>query len=195
MTELAFNSGEMAKGAEAFSDPESELMQRLRRGESEALTELVHQYGPGLQRLIGRMTAWSSDADDILQEVFLTAWQRAGQFRGQGALEGWLRRLAVNRCKNHHRARRAFKDLLLRFASVAPRQPGNHEEIQSGLAEALAKLKDADRMVLVLYYLEGLSANETADSLGLRVDAVHMRLHRARSRLREVFERMDRPNE
>lgn len=160
---------------------------------------LVHRFGPRLHRLVCRLTGWSGDSDDILQEVFLAAWRKAGAFRGNGSLEGWLRRLAVNRCRNHHRARAAFARMLGRAASrsktATVNRPSQEEPDLDELRAALAKLKGPDRAVLVLFYLEELSGEQVAEALGVRLEAVHVRLHRARCRLRELLQAGDESNE
>ncbi|MCA9198782.1 MAG: hypothetical protein KDA87_14640, partial [Planctomycetales bacterium] len=69
---------------------ECQLMQRLAAGDNQAMQSLIAQFGPMLQRLIGRLTAWDDASDDILQEVLVKAWDRASEFRGTGSLEGWL---------------------------------------------------------------------------------------------------------
>ncbi len=192
MSEAAIRVGFMSKSVEVQEDGDLALVARLRQGDAAAMQELVRRFGPQLNRLVGRLTAWSSDCEDILQEVFLTAWQHAGSFRGDGSLEGWLRRLAINQCLNHRRARNAFDRLLARLAgrksasdceSVAPSEHGHR------VREALAKLRNDDRTVLVLYYLEELNGSEVAELLGIRLDTFHVRLHRARQRLRKHLEK------
>jgi len=180
----------MVQSDETSQNPEYELMARLHSGDNCAMTELVCRYGPGLNRLIGRMTGWSSESDDILQEVFLTAWKKAGQYRGNGSLEGWLRKLAVNRCRNHHRARKVFDQLLTRFTRLRRRElAASHDRAQDlDLQVAMSKLNDDDRIVLVLFYLEELDGAAISELIGVRADAVHMRLHRARTRLRNLLE-------
>ena len=198
MTQIALNVRAMSPSDDVAQNRELELMTRLRAGDSAAMTELLRRYGPSLNRLVGRLTGWSADSDDILQEVFLVAWQKAGQFQGTGSLEGWLRRLAVNRCKNHRRARNAFQRLTKRVARWSAQATGGDPPDGGEIAElrfAMMRLKSADRAVLVLYYLEELSGDEVADLLGVRVESVHMRLHRARARLRDILQASERSHE
>lgn len=181
----------MSGSADDARNSDVELMSRLSRGDAKAMNDLVHQFGPGLHRLIGRLTGWSSDTDDILQEVLLTAWRKAGTFHGRGSLEGWLHRLAVNRCRNHRRAGSAFKRLLRRVAVRSRMASGaktTQDDIPSSLLRtALSRLGNEDRMVLALYYLEELSGGDVAELLGIQVSTVHVRLHRARRRLRALL--------
>lgn len=183
-------------GNQDVMDVDRALMVRLERGDAAAMTELVGRFGPGLSRLIGYLTAWHADADDILQEVLLTAWRKAHTFQGKGSLEGWLRRLAVNQCKNHRRARATFEQFLQHFAyrrqEATPREiPDYAEDPTVNVQRALSQLKSSDRAVLVLFYLEQLSGDQVARALDVRPETVHMRLHRARIRLRELMNHED----
>ncbi|MCA9234398.1 MAG: RNA polymerase sigma factor [Planctomycetales bacterium] len=173
----------------------STLMERLAAGDKTAMNELVAEYGPALHRLVGRLTGWASDADDLLQEVLITAWRKANRYHGSGSLEGWLRRLAINVC---HSRLRALGKLSRRFQSSAdldavptgePHTPTAREE---ALAATFGKLRQADRSVLVLYYMENLSGEEVAAALNIRAEAFHARLSRARARLRELIESHER---
>ena len=104
--------GEMA-AQENADNADAQLMRDVATGNERAMAQLLQIHGPMLQRLIGRLTAWQSDdLDDLLQETLVTAWQRAGEFRGDGSLAGWLRTIAVNKCRNHFRARDSFRRLL-----------------------------------------------------------------------------------
>ncbi len=181
----------MSESDEVAQNPDSTLMSRLQNGDANAMNEMVCRFGPGLNRLVGRLTGWSAESDDILQEVFLTAWRKAAAFQGSGSLEGWLRKLAVNRCRNHRRTRSAFKRMLDRFALRSKTTTADQlslDESAGALRIALARLKTADRAVFVLYYLEDMSGEQVAEALGARIETIHVRLHRARLRLREIID-------
>ena len=87
-------------------------MVRLKTGDQAAMCELLDRHGDMLARLVGRLTAWHVDREDILQDVLLSVWQKSGSFRGNGSLEGWLKRIAVNQCRNHFRAANSIKRLI-----------------------------------------------------------------------------------
>ncbi len=198
MSDAATYVGLMNEGVESPHDCDLALIARLRQGDAAAMKELIHRFGPRLNRLVGRLTAWNSDREDILQEVFLTAWQQAGSFRGDGSLAGWLRRLAINQCLNHRRARNAFGRMLARLAGrTSKTQNDNASGWDRGqqVCDALAKLRNEDRTVLVLYYLEELSGDEVAEALGVRLETMHVRLHRARQRLRELLSEKEQCDE
>lgn len=191
VTDQACDANVTSAAANAASRDEIVLMQRLAAGDAAAMDRLAAEYGPGLHRLVARLTGWSPDADDVLQEVLIAAWRKAHRFHGTGALAGWLRTLAVNTC---HSRLRALRKLQNRFRptpdlqSVPAHEPRPPTAREQTLAAALAKLRQADRTVLVLFYMEELSGEEVAGSLGIGVGAVHARLSRARTRLRELME-------
>lgn len=181
------------------TDTDLLLMQRIARGESVAMEELVQRFVPRLSLLIDRLTAWGADRDDILQETLLAAWNRAASYRGDGPLEGWLRKLAINQTHRRHRARRAFTALLGRFALLKSQElaasnnslafstnEDNHQEV---LQKALVKLSPNDRTMLVLFYFESIPGGEIAKLLSISPEALHVRLHRARQRLRQLIEK------
>ena len=199
MSELSVNLNAATRPAasaesSAFSD-ERQLMLRLNNGDEAAMCELLQRHGDMLARLVGRLTAWHSDREDILQEVLLSVWQKAGSFRGDGSLEGWLKRIAVNRCQNHFRATNSIKRLIERFALLI--NPGQTYESKHSvygnepddeLHLALRKLSNVERTALVLFYLEEMPGDEVAAVLKVKPETFHVRLHRARQKLKTVIE-------
>ena len=177
-------SGEKVLDSEGLA-----LMRRLGSGDESALTELIELHGQMLARLVGRLTAWNSDHEDVFQEVLLQIWQKANSYRGTGPLEGWLRRLAVNRCRNHLRRQNSFRKLLANWFEQNRKQvtDATADEPSSKIQNALAELSLNERTVLVLYYLEEMSGAEAATALGIKTESFHVRLHRARRKLKSVL--------
>ena len=171
------------------------IMLALENGAPEAMVDLTAAYGAEIQRLVYRLLYGSADCDDVLQDVFLAAWRKAHTYRGEGTLLAWLRMLTVNRCRSHLRKRNAFQRMLMRLASrqheSAMSATTLNDERFEPLHNALAQLKPADREVLVLYYLEELDGEQTAAAMGISSSAVHMRLKRARDRLRRILKEVD----
>jgi RNA polymerase sigma-70 factor (ECF subfamily) len=169
------------------------LMKRLGEGDETAMTRLIELHGTALARLVGRLTAWSADHEDVFQEVLLHIWQKATSFRGQGPLGGWLRRLTINRCHNHLRQENSIRRKLAKFfddssaAKVIETKP-QPVTTWEPLKAALAKLPFKERTALVLYYLEEMSADEVAFELGIKPETLHVRLHRARKKLKNILE-------
>lgn len=195
MSELSVNLNAATRAAEQVDallmSDDQQLMIRLQQGDETAMCELLDQHGEMLARLVGRLTAWRADHEDILQDVLLSVWQRSGSFRGAGSLEGWLKRIAVNHCRNHFRAVNSITQLMERFASLVSPQPfvethpaePNHE-----LHIALRRLPKKDRISLVLFYLEEMPGDEVADILQIKPETLHVRLHRARKKLKHLME-------
>ena len=181
----------------SFAHEES-LMKRIAARDEAAICELLELHGEMLARLVGRLLVWHSDCDDVLQEVLLSVWQRAGSYRGQGSLEGWLKKIALNRCRNHFRALSAVQRKLERFSILigkretdqpTPSTFSNKDDGQTPLMLALRKLDGKDRTAIVLFYLEEMPGEEVAASLGIKLETFHVRLHRARKKLKRLIEK------
>ena len=169
------------------------LMNRIAAGDEAAFGHLVRQHGTALATTIARLTLWNSDSDDIFQEVLISIWQKAGQYDGRGPLEGWLKRIAINRCQNQFRLRDSIRRKLENFAEwlggrrTTANETSTEEDATSRVRDALARLTSDDRTILVLFYLEEMTGQEVSNVLKISVDAVHVRLHRARKRLRKIL--------
>jgi RNA polymerase sigma-70 factor (ECF subfamily) len=199
MSELSVNlnaaTRPAAQAETSVVTDEQRLMVRVKNGDEAAMCELLSRHGEMLARLVGRLTAWHADREDILQEVLLNVWQKSGTYRGEGSLEGWLKRMAVNRCQNHFRAANSIKRLMERFTRLVnpiltsePEHAVYSNEPDSELQLALVQLTEADRSALVLFYLEEMPGDEVAEILNVNPETLHVRLHRARKRLKQVIE-------
>jgi RNA polymerase sigma-70 factor (ECF subfamily) len=129
-------------------------------------------------------------AQDVAQDVFLTAYQRIGQLREPGAFAGWLRRITLNHCHRLARRQRApiypLASLALRAdEDVDPAAHWEHQEVRQAVLAAISSLPETQRVVTVLVYIDGYSQQEVAEFLELSLDTVKKRLERARRRLRE----------
>lgn len=170
-------------------------------GDARSLERLLERHGPMVARLIGRLLAWHDDSQDVFQEVWITVWKRAGSWRGDGSFEGWLRRIAVHRCRNHMRTAMRWERRWQRWVTLQPPEtaaapPELYSDRPTGpLAQALQQLSPQDRRVVVLYYLEELPGQEVAALLNLRPATLHVRLHRIRNRLKELLEILEPPDE
>lgn len=155
---------------------------------------------PGVVRLVERLLAWpggTAEVEDVAQETFLAAWRARHEFRGESAWTTWVHSIAVRRAHNAGRARerrqRWFgrlwsggEDDSLEAAAVTPhsRVESTEDAVAFEVRDALKRLRQQDREVLVLRYLEGRTVEELAGLLQLSAAAVNTRLSRARARLR-----------
>src|ERR1700723_2297744 len=179
--------------------PDVALVERVRQGDVEAFETLVKQYDRQVFRIAQHITQNREDAQDVVQDAFLKAYEKLDQFQGNSKFYTWLVRIAVNEALMRLRKRRTGKmvsideDIETEEGSVprdlaywAPDPEQNYR--QSELADILGKtingLPPGFRVVFVLRDVEGLSTEETANALGLSVPAVKSRLLRARLQLR-----------
>lgn len=176
------------------------LVQAAKSGDLEAFSELVRRYDRNIFRIAQHITHNEEDAQDVVQDAFLKAYQNLGQFQGQSKFYTWLVRIAVNEALMRLRKRRSGRIVSLdeeveTEEGTMPREVAdwspNPEQIygQSELGNILRKtiqgLPPGFRTVFALRDIEGLSTEETAELLGLSVPAVKSRLLRARLQLRE----------
>lgn len=168
-----------------------QLVERAQRGDVGALEELLAGAAPTVLRFARRMCKSAVDADDVLQETLLAAATGLPRFEGRASLSSWLFALARSACA---RKRRGLANRPHQDAAVLEDQPDpspdpeasvEARQLATTLERALASLSDEHREVLLLRDVEGLSAAETAAAIGISVEAVKSRLHRARAALRE----------
>jgi len=189
----------MQPASQAGEFEEAPLVAKARAGDAGAFTELVTRYDGKIFRLARHITQSQEDAEDILQETFLRAYQHLGDFQGNSKFYTWLVRIAVNQSLMKLRKRRSDRsvsldetfdtgeDTVTREIAVwdNPEQTYSREEIREILEKAIESLPPIFRTVFALRDIQELSTEETAVVLNLSVPAVKSRLMRARLRLRE----------
>src|ERR1700730_1870519 len=183
---------------------ESDLVARARAGDAQAFTELVHHYERKIYRLAKHITQNDEDAEDVLQETFLKAYEHLSGFQGNSKFYTWIVRIAVNEALMKLRKRKSDKtvpldepvdtgeEMVQREIAVwedNPEQRYSREEMQQILDEAVQSLKPDCRTVFILRDIEELSTEEAAEALGISVPAVKSRLLRVRLALREKLTR------
>lgn len=171
-------------------DPDRALVERLCRGERDALRELYERHGAQVYRLCLRLLGSAPDAEDLTQEVFLKLFERARSFDGRARFTTWIHRLTVNTCLHRiekEGLRRAqplpAEDEEPADTGAAPGDALERREERGALEALLARLAPEQRAVLVLREVEGLSYREIAEVLSIPVGTVMSRLARARERL------------
>ena len=183
---------------------ESQLVAKAREGDTGAYNQLMTRYSPKIYRLAKHITQHDEDAEDVLQETFLKAFEHLGDFQGQSKFYTWIVRIAVNESLMKLRKRKSDRtvpldepldtgeDTVIREIAVwdeNPEQQYSREELGQILDEAVQGLRPVFRTVFVLRDIEELSTEETAEALGISVPAVKSRLLRARLQLREKLTR------
>jgi RNA polymerase sigma-70 factor, ECF subfamily len=184
--------------------PDVALVARVRAGDVAAYDELVRKYERQVFRIAQHITQNREDAEDVVQDAFLKAYEKLEQFQGNSKFYTWLVRIAVNEGLMRLRKRRTARTVSIdedveteegsvqrEIADWAPDPEQNYT--QTELAEILRKtiqgLPRGFRIVFALRDVEGMSTEETAETLGLSIPAVKSRLLRARLQLRERLSR------
>ncbi|MGC8780162.1 MAG: RNA polymerase sigma factor [Anaerolineae bacterium] len=179
---------------------ETALIQALKAGDEAAYVRMIERYSPTIYNLALRMMGNREEAEEVLQETFLSAFRAVNRFEGRSQLGTWLYRIAYNAAMMRLRRRQVPVTSIDAAhegeeGEILPRQlvdwgalPDEillSGELRRMLDAAVATLPEGLRTVFVLRDIEGLSTAETAQVLGLTETNVKVRLHRARLALRE----------
>jgi RNA polymerase sigma-70 factor, ECF subfamily len=194
-----------AAGVPEIPSGEVLLVDRARQGDVAAFGELITKYERRVYRMARQITQNDEDAEDVLQETFLKAFEHIDSFQGQSKFYTWLTRIAVNESLMKLRKRKSDRTVsldenietdeepIVREIAVwddTPELKYSQEEIRQILDKAIESLKPIFRTVFILRDVEELSTEETAEVLGLSIAAVKSRLLRARLQLREKLTRI-----
>lgn len=189
-------------GEAAFAG-EADLVDGLRAGDAAAYRTFVDENSASVYGLALKLLGDEQEAEDVLQETFLSAFRAIDRFEGRSKLSTWLYRIAYNASLMHLRkrermttfsldqpygdeeqARPVAGDLLLDWSTV-PDDRLLTAEARQEMDRAIAQLPESLRSAFILRDIQGLSGAETAEILGISVQAVKNRLHRARLSLRD----------
>jgi RNA polymerase sigma-70 factor, ECF subfamily len=176
------------------------LVARARAGDRGAMESLLASLAPSIRRFAGRMCRNDADADDVLQDALLSIATHLDSFEGRSSLPSWAFTIARTACLHRRRGKKNEPaEEAGALDAHAAESPGPEDRASSGetralVENALARLPDDYREVLLLRDAEGLTAAEAALALGVTVDALKSRLHRARSALRDVLRPLLEPD-
>jgi RNA polymerase sigma-70 factor (ECF subfamily) len=182
------------------------LVSLAQRGERWAMDELLRRHSRTMERLASRMLRDSTDAEDVLQEAYVRAFQALPSFKGNSAFSTWLYRIVVNACLMHKRkkipqfvsfdapdsgAEARALDNATRLRPVTPLDILLRAERDARLRDAVGSLPESLRVPFVLTEMEDVSIHEGAKTLRVGVGAYRTRLYRARNRVRAALERVE----
>jgi len=182
------------------------LLEELRGGNPEAVEALFDRFHGKIYSLAMSIVKNESDAEEAVQDVFMTVVQKVHTFKGNSALYSWIYRICVNTCLMRLRGKRRHETVSIEEFMPVFTEEGMHasliddwskeverkaldKELGQVIRKSTESLSEKYRVVFVLSDVEGLSNEETAKILGLTVPAVKSRLHRARLYLREQLSR------
>jgi RNA polymerase sigma factor (sigma-70 family) len=178
------------------------LAQRALQGEDDAFALLMSRHKAWAYQFVRRYVGNSSDAYDVLQETFFAAWRSLRQYQQDRPFEFWLRRIALNKCRDCKRREtvrrlfgRASREEAVDVTDPAPgpaeRAEGDQELRQLELH--ISKLPRALQEALLLTTLEGLSQKQAAELLGVSAKAIETRIYRARAQLTQLHGKTREP--
>ncbi|MGH9749993.1 MAG: RNA polymerase sigma factor [Candidatus Polarisedimenticolia bacterium] len=201
-------AGDPARRPQPVDPEEADTVERARRGDREAFDRIVRRHLPHVWSVVWRIVRHRQDAEDVVQEVFLAAFQNLVGYRGEARLSTWLHRIAVTRALNHldrreERMRRSMSSLedeagggevglqngtggLLR-EPPSPLQALEARDLKRRLADCLERLPGAWRAILTLRDVDARSYEAIAGIAGLAIGTVRSRLARARQALRRCI--------
>ena len=176
---------------------DNELVTQVQQGQNDAFEELVSRYAGRLYSMGRRMCGNDADAEDMLQETFIAAFKGMDAFRAEAKFSVWLFQIAKHACMRMRRTSKFSPRETISLEELAPNEDELktlsiadwrqtpidellNKELQGALDEAIQLLPLDHRMVLLLRDVEGFSAEETGQIIGVSVPAVKSRLHRAR---------------
>lgn len=183
---------------------EAELIASVLRGDAQSFEPLVQKYSPRVFATVRRYARRDSEVEDIVQEVWIKAFQKLGSFRAEAPFEHWLMRLTVRTCydflRSHQRNRELnFSELsdpetdwLEHFVTQADAGSEHAAAARQLVERILEKLTPAARLVITLLEIEDRSVKEIASLTGWSVPLVKVRAFRARAEMKKILAKLKR---
>jgi RNA polymerase sigma-70 factor (ECF subfamily) len=179
---------------------DAQLIERARRGDAAAFDGLVASRGDRCYRLAWSILLNDADAADATQEAFVAAWRQLPRLRDVAAFDSWLNRIVANAARMSRRHRLVLREVQVRDASpsrlteelpVAAAEdasPFDRVDDADAIGRAFDRLREQERMILTLHYVEEHPVAEIARTLGMPSGTVKWRLHAARRALVQAME-------
>jgi len=187
-----------------MDDDDAKLIAAVVRGDHESFEPLVRKHQSRVFGVVRRYARRQSEVEDIVQDVFIKAYQKAGSFRGEAPFEHWLMRLTIRTCYDYLRAHQRNRELTMTDLSESEvdwlerfhAEPDGAAETAAAARElvrrVLDRLSPAARLVITLLAIEERSVKEIARLTGWSVPLVKVRAFRARKEMRRILEKMMR---
>ena len=166
---------------------EAQLIEAATRGEAGAVASLLTVCQPDLKRFARRTCSTTEDAEDAVQIALWQLYRRIGALRTVATFATWLFRIVERECYRLYRGRKSGESLDELADHDMPAAPAVPIDLRHDLARAMERLSPPYREVLILRDVHELTAPEVAAQLGLSLEAVKSRLHRARAQVREYL--------
>lgn len=162
--------------------------------EHEVLESLMQQYGPELKRIAFLYVNDKAECEDIIQEVFISAFNNLSRFRHEASYKTWLIRMTINKCKDYHRLW-SIRNLIYKPAVKLMKKGDSAEEELIGeetakeVASKVASLPPKYKEILILYYYQEMTMQEISEVLEININTVKSRLLRGKGLLQTKLER------
>jgi RNA polymerase sigma-70 factor (ECF subfamily) len=181
--------------APALTD--EEIVVRVRAGDLASFEQLMRRNNARVYRAARAILRDDSEAEDVMQDAFVRAYEHLHEFEGRARFSTWLTRIAVHEALARVRRGKRLTALdahvqepaMVTRPESSPEQQVSDVEMRAAIEAAVAKLPEDFRSVFVLRAVEGMSGAETAECLGIPEETVKTRLHRARTRIQEMLRR------
>lgn len=185
-----------------MDQPDAEIIAAVLRGDTASFELLIQKYQPRVFGTARRYARRDSEVEDIVQEVFIKAFQKLSSFRGDAPFEHWLMRLAVRTCydflRSHQRNREINvtdftqdEELWLEKFAAAPEVVDDHASAARELIQKiLEQLPPEARLVIQLLEIEDRTVKEIAELTGWSETLVKVRAFRARAKMKKLLEKM-----
>jgi RNA polymerase sigma-70 factor (ECF subfamily) len=192
----------------AVPSDDAELVRRALARDDTAFRIIMERHNRRLYRIARGILRNDTEAEDVVQEAYVSAFTRLDGFRGDSSLATWLARITMNEALGRLRRERLAVDLdtfeaqrteaqIIQFPQTVtsddPERTMAQREILQLVERATDNLPEIFRIVFITRVIEGMSVEETADLLGLRPETVKTRLHRARRLVREQLDKQIGP--
>ncbi len=166
------------------------LINRCRLGDSEAHFKLYKLYAKAMYNVGYRITGSEADAEDVLQEAFISAFKSLQSYRGEASFGSWIKKIVINKAINHVKKRKwevMPEGEVFDVAADEPEQEYLPELSVEKVRHAIQQLPDGYRSVLSLYLMEGYDHQEIAEIMKITESTSKSQLNRAKNRLRELL--------
>ncbi len=184
----------MSKQKGTYQDVHHHLIEKCRKQDQKSQMQIYKLYYRAMFNTCLRITSNSSDAEDIMQESFLDAFQKLDQYSEEGSFGGWLKRIVVNNSidyVNKHQLQTEYKEHL----EIVEDQSTDFEEKEIRLKDirtALKRIKDEYRIIISLFLFEGYDHEEISEILNISYNLSRTRYSRAKRKLQEEIERIQK---
>jgi RNA polymerase sigma-70 factor (ECF subfamily) len=186
---------DIVRRSASFVGGDAELVFALRRGDRQAMTELVRRYGTYVERILSRIMGPDTELPDLLHNVFIVALRRIETLIDPNLLKEWLRGIALLIARNTLRSRRRRRwltflapDELPEVSRDAPEYETNDSVVRT--YRALAQLPTDERILFTLRFIDGMEMKEVAEACGVSLSTAKRRMERAKQRF-AAFGRRD----